>query len=66
MISKELCELIAPAFDDNVLNRIFKKSTGATNVRITDVLVRDSATNKGDSYLSAVVRFSLEGTVVNE
>lgn len=66
MLSKELQEIISPAFDDKILHEIFKKSTGANEFNINNVKIRDSATNKGDSYLSSIVRFSVEGTVKNE
>lgn len=66
MISKDLQNQISSAFDDGVLIKIFTKSTGLKDVTVENVVVRASATNKGDSYLSSVVRFSLEGTGKNK
>lgn len=61
MVSKELQENISPAFDDNVIKQILQKSSNCDNVCVTNVKIRDTNTNKGDSYLSSVVRFTVEG-----
>ncbi|GLV44667.1 uncharacterized protein CBL_20578 [Carabus blaptoides fortunei] len=66
MSANALRDLICPMFDESVLVKILKKSTGLHDVRVNEVKVKDSATNKGDSYLSTIVRFTIEGTVKDD
>lgn len=62
MSADALCELICPIFDENVVIDILRKSTGLKQVIVNNIKIKDSATTKGDSYLSSIVRFTIEGT----
>lgn len=61
MFSAELQDLISPAFNDDVLLTVLRKESGHEQVEIKKVQIRATATNKGDSYLSSIVRFSVLG-----
>ncbi|KAK9730814.1 Ecdysteroid kinase-like family [Popillia japonica] len=58
---RDLTDKISPGFTENVLNDILRKQSGFTNVAIKEIKFSFSS-KKGDSYLSNITRFTIEGT----
>lgn len=56
-----LNKAISPGFDENVLLDILKKKSGCSDPKVREIKL-GSASKKGDSYLSTVTRFTVEGT----
>lgn len=63
MFAEKLKPLISPIFDENNLIDIFKKSTSCKHVIINNVNIADSSVTKGYSYLSSIIKFTIEGSV---
>lgn len=58
---RDLTDRISPGFTENVLHDILEKQSGFTDIIIKEIKFSFSS-KKGDSYLSNVTRFTIEGT----
>lgn len=62
MFAEKLKPLISPTFDENNLIDILKQSTSCKQVIINNVNIADSSVTKGYSYLSSIIKFTIEGS----
>ncbi|KAI4462609.1 hypothetical protein MML48_4g00019634 [Holotrichia oblita] len=58
---RDLTDRISPGFTENVFHDILRKQSGFTDIAVKEIKF-GFGSKKGDSYLSNVTRFTIEGT----
>ncbi|KAL3267272.1 hypothetical protein HHI36_011405 [Cryptolaemus montrouzieri] len=66
MSLKELQSLISPKFSTDDLLRIVEVHSDLKNIKLGNIILTPSSQKIGDSYLSNIVRFSIDASGINE